>query len=482
MGAHAAQWVVFLGLTGLMALATLWQVRRMGGHSADSNAEYFLAGRNLAWPFIAGSITLTNLSTDQLVGMNGNQMLLLAWWELSALAGLAMLALIFLPIYYRNACVTTTELLEKKYDSRLLRATVSILFLIGNVVIYLPIHLYTGALFLKTMFAAGTPLVVIAAILSIMGGAYAISGGLRAVAVYDTVAGVGILGMAALVAFLALKAIHFDFSGIPPERLTLLGGPHSPIPWPTLFTGMIFIQMFYWSTNQTITQRAMAAPTLKEGQKGVFAAMIIRLVMVPAIVVLPGVAGYKLFGLAGDATYGKVVAAVMPPWLSGAFAAFMAAAVLTGYISLLNSSVTLYVCDLHEKFLTSKPNVARLNAIISGVFMVASVALVPVYSGATSIINLVQQLNGLLSMPILSAFILGLAFEGVAAPAAAAAVAFGVALYAVFTFVWTPLHYIHLMLITLIACIGFGLVLNRWAFGGHARLNLGRWALSSAPP
>ena len=82
------QWAVFGGLTALMAILTGWQVSRMGGRSTNSNQEYFLAGGNLSWPFIAGSITLTNLSTDQLVGMNGNQMVLLAWWELSAIAGL----------------------------------------------------------------------------------------------------------------------------------------------------------------------------------------------------------------------------------------------------------------------------------------------------------------------------------------------------------------------------------------------------------
>jgi len=474
MSHSSFQWVAFLGLTVLMALATWIQVARMGGRSADSNREYFLAGGSLTWPFIAGSITLTNLSTDQLVGMNGNQMVLLSWWELSALAGLAMLALIFLPIYYRNNCTTTTELLEKKYGSKHLRAMVSILFLLGNVVIYLPIHLYTGALFLKSMFATGAPLTAIAAILAAVGAAYAIAGGLRAVAVYDTFAGVGILGMAVLITVLALRAIHWDFSGIPQDRLTMIGSPHSPIPWPTLFTGMIFIQMFYWSTNQTITQRAMAAPTLREGQKGILAAGVIRLLMVPAIVVIPGVCAYKLFGLSGDATYGRIVARVMPAWLSGAFAAFMAAAVLTGYISLLNSSVTLYVCDLHEKFLSSKPSVPRLNAVISLVFMAASIALVPVYSGAVSIINLVQQLNGLLSMPILSAFILGLAFKGVDPRAAMTAVVFGVGLYAVFTFLWTPIHYIHLMVVTLFACVVVGLGVNRLIFGGHAVWTLGR--------
>jgi len=463
------QWAVFIGLTVLMAVLTGWQVSRMGGRSSDSNREYFLAGGNLTWPFIAGSITLTNLSTDQLVGMNGNQMLLLAWWELSAIVGLLMLCWIFLPIYYRNNCTTTTELLERKYGSKHLRAVVSVLFLLGNVFIYLPIMLYTGSLFLKTMFGVDIPLIAIAAVMAVLGGAYAISGGLRAVAVYDTISGVGILAMALLVMVLAMAAIDFDFSGIPPERLSMIGGKDSPIPWQTLLTGMIFIQMFYWSTNQTITQRAMAAPSLREGQKGVLAAAI-RLLIIPAIVVVPGVAAYKLFGDAGDATYGRIVATVMPGWLSGAFAAFMAAALLTSYTSVLNSSVTLYVCDLHEKFVAEKPNVGHLNTIISLAFLVLSLLLVPIYMGAESIINLVQQLNGLLSMPILSAFIVGLMFRNVDARAVMGAVVFGTLLYAGFTFVWTPTHYIHLMVITLAACVAFALGVNRLAFGKRAVL------------
>jgi SSS family solute:Na+ symporter len=466
------QWGVFIALTLAMAAATAWQVARMGGRSTDSNREFFLAGGNLSWPFIAGSITLTNLSTDQLVGMNGNQMLLLAWWELSAIAGLLMLCYVFLPIYYRNNCTTTTELLERKYGSKYLRASVSILFLLGNIFIYLPIMLYTSSLFLKTMFDLDTPLILIASFLAIVGAAYAITGGLRAVAVYDTLSGIGVLGLSAAVVILALMAINFDFSGIPVERLSMIGGADSPIPWPTLLTGMIFIQMFYWSTNQTITQRAMAAPNLKEGQKGVLAATLIRIVFIPAIVAIPGVVAFKLFGDLGDKTYGTIVAEVLPGWMSGAFAAFMAAAVLTSYTSVLNSSVTLYVCDLHEKFLAEKPNVARLNTVISLAFMVMSIILVPVYSGADSIINLVQQLNGLLSMPILSAFILGLAFRGVDARAAMAALIFGTALYAFFTFVWTPVHYIHLMAVTLFSCIAFGLLVNRVVFGKTASLPL----------
>jgi len=469
MQTNIIQWAVFFGLTALMAVLTAWQVSRMGGRSSNSNREYFLAGGNLTWPFIAGSITLTNLSTDQLVGMNGNQMLLLAWWELSAIIGLLMLCWIFLPIYYRNNCTTTTELLERKYGSVHLRAVVSVLFLLGNVFIYLPIMLYTGSLFLKTMFGIDIPLIYIAAAMAVLGGAYAIGGGLRAVAVYDTISGVGVLGMAALVVILGLAAINFDLSGIPPERLSMIGGPDSPIPWQTLLTGMIFIQTFYWSTNQNITQRAMAAPSLREGQKGVFVAGLIRLCIVPAIVVLPGIASYKLFGPLGDSAYGRIVAEVMPTWASGAFAAFMAAAVLTHYTSILNSTTTLWVCDIHEAYINRNPNVGRLNTFISLGFVAISIALVPLYSGAASIINLVQQLNGLLSMPILAAFICGLVLTGIRASAVMLALVFGVGLYAVFTWAWTPTHYIHLMLVTLLATIAVALAINR-LMGGTARL------------
>jgi len=463
------QIAVFIAITAGIGLLTWWRVRGATGRSENSNREYFLAGGGLSWVFVAGSITLTNLSTDQLVGMNGNQMALLAWWELSAVAGLLILARVFLPIYYRYECTTTTELLEKRYNNPHIRATIAALFLLGNILIYLPIMLYTGSLFLQSMFDLQLPLLLIAGGLAAVGAAYAVFGGLRAVAVSDTYSGVGLLLLSLVIVYLALDAIAFDFSGIPAERLTLIGDSDSPIPWHTLLTGMIFIQIFYWSTNQTITQRAMAAPSVREAQTGVLVAAAIRLLIVPVIVVIPGICAYKLYGDVGDAAYGRLVGDVLPDWLSGTFAAMMAAAVLTSFNSALNSSAALYVCDLHEQYINRRSSVHAMNVIITLVFVFTAVALVPVYQGADSIINLVQQLNGLLSMPILSAFITGLAFSNVDARAVIISVVLGTGLYAVFTFVWTPLHYIHLMFITLWSCVALALLLNRYMFGRQAR-------------
>ena len=183
---------------------------------------------------------------------------------------------------------------------------------------------------------------------------------------------------------------------------------------------------------------------------------------------VPGIVAFKLYGDIGDATYGTIVGDLLPNYLSGVFAAAMAAAVLTTFNSNLNSATALYVCDIPEAYFNKKPNVQTLSGIVTVVITVLSLALVLVYREADSIINLIQQLYGLLSMPILSVFILGLVFKNVHAVAGMFAVIFGVILYALLSFEFSPifapfgLHYIHLMFITLGSCIVLSLLLN-WA-------------------
>ena len=470
-----AQIAIFAALTLFIALLTWWKVRRTKTVNDGSGKDVFLAGGGLSWLFVAGSITLTNLSTDQLVGMNGNQMLLLAWWEIAGFAGLMILAFVFVPVYYRNQCTTVTELLERRYEGRSVRTLIAGLFLLGNVLIYLPAALYSGSLFLQTLFGAHIPLLVFATGLAVVSALYTIFGGLKAVAIMDTYSGIGILGLAMLIVFLALAAVDFDIvSGVPVERLSMIGGNDSPIPWHTLLTGMIFIQIFYWSTNQNITQKAMAAPSVREAQKGVIAAAIVRILIIPPIVVIPGVVAYKLFGDVGDAAYGRLVGEVLPGWLAGAFAAAIAAAVITTFSAVLNSTVALYAVDFHDQYVGKVRNYWKMSAVISVLVTIAAILLVPVYQNADSIINLLQQLNGLSSMPILSAFIVGLLFRGVGAPAAVVGVVWGFLLYAAYSFWWQPagmvtLHYIHFMVIVLATSIIAALTANRFMLGNRAQ-------------
>ncbi len=453
-GSSLTQIAVCLAVTLAIALVT-WLTLRRAGHDG-SRKDVYLAGGKLSWPFVAGAITLTNLSTEQLVGMNGNQMLLLAWWEISGFVGLLILAFVFVPIYYRAGVTTVTELLEQRYGGGGIRTLVSAIFLFGMVLIYLPAGVFSGALFLKTA-GIDLPIMVLAAFLAVVAAAYTMAGGLRAVAVMETYSGIGVLTIAVLVVMLALNAVDWDIArGVPAERLTMVGSADSPIPFHTLFTGMIFIQIYYWSTNQPITQKAMAAPTVREAQKGVLAAAVIRILIIPAIVVIPGVVAFQLFGDIDDAAYGRLVGEVLPPWLSGVFAAAIAAAVIAHTAAVMNAAVGLYAVDFHEKFVGKVENHWRLSGIVTVLLTLTAIALVPVFEkpdmivdlpGDQSIINLLQQLNGLSSMPILSAFIVGLLFTGVASRAAIVGVVWGFALYALYTFVLleqqiVTMHYI----------------------------------------
>jgi solute:Na+ symporter, SSS family len=483
-----SQIAVFIAITLMIGFATWRKVRGSASERDGSGKDVFLAGGSLTWLYVAGSITLTNLSTEQLVGMNGNQMLLLAWWEICGFVGLLILAFVFVPIYYRNKCTTVTELLERRYKGGSIRTVISAIFLLGNILIYLPAALYSGSLFLKSMFGVDWPLIWFAAPMAVVAALYTITGGLKAVAVMDTFSGIGVLAIAFLVVVLALNAVNFDlFSGVPTERVSMIGSTQSPIPFHTLFTGMLFIQIFYWSTNQNITQKAMSAPTVREAQKGVLAAATVRILIIPAIVVIPGVVGYKLFGPMGDASYGRVVAHVLPTWMSGGFAALMAAAVIAHTGAILNSSVALYSLDFHDKFVKKVSNHWKLAAWASAAFTVSSILLVPAFENAKSIINLLQELNGLSSMPILSAFIAGLLFANVDARAAVIGLLYGVGVYALHTFIlYKPdtiydgetfyqhiglsgVHYIDVMFLVLITSVLVALGSNRIIFGNRAR-------------
>ena len=453
------QIAVFLSLTSLVGLITYFKCRAIP-RDTNQSKDYFLAGGTLSWPFIAGSILLTNISAEQIVGMNGAQSFLVAWWEFGAAIGLLVLARFLIPLYYRYKCTTTTELLEHRFNDSGVRALVSLLFLFGYLFILLPVVLYTGSLFMKSMFNLSYSVTSIAFLFALVGAVYAIFGGLRAIAISDTFNGLGLLVMGTLVTLFALYAIDFDLSGLPQERITLIGSNDSDIPWHTLFTGMAFIHIFYWGTNMVIAQRALAAKNVKEAQKGIYVAIGFKLV-IPFIVVLPGIIAFKLYGDVGDVAYGQLVNDVLPSWLSGAFAAVIAGAVLSSFNSCLNSASALYTCDLHQKYFNENTDIKKIGQRVALLFTLVSVMLVPMFENSESIIAMLQKLNGLYSMPVLAIFLTALLFKNINGKAARFGLLFGALLYAIFTFVWSPLHYIHLMFITLVGSMGLILMLNK---------------------
>ena len=183
----------FLFFTGLVAVLSWWFTRR---DSHETSTGYFLAGRSLTWLVVGGSLLLTNLSTEQLVGLNGgafkNGMEIMAW-ELGAAIAMVVMALVCLPMYLRGGITTIPEFLESRYD-RIIRGLTSLIILVAISVSVLPFVLYSGALFMGDVFEL-SPLtglsdyaVVVRTVVVIgtVGSMYAIFGGLRAVAISDT--------------------------------------------------------------------------------------------------------------------------------------------------------------------------------------------------------------------------------------------------------------------------------------------------------
>ncbi|MBT5212107.1 MAG: solute:sodium symporter family transporter, partial [Candidatus Marinimicrobia bacterium] len=250
--------ITFILATASVGVLTYFIVRGMK-RSDNAAEEYFTGGRALAWPVVAGSLLLTNLSTEQLVGLNGavfgDQNLVGIAWE--ALAAFAMIAtaLLFLPKFLASGFTTTPAFLEKRFD-KTTRSMVSGLFLFGYITVLLPVVLYTGSLALIGMFNLQIDLWVMVVIIGVLGSSYAIIGGLKTVAVSDTINGVGLLIGGLAIPFLALLALGEGsfFAGLDiltssrPDSLAVLAITNSAdkvvsVPWPTLLTGMMFIQV-----------------------------------------------------------------------------------------------------------------------------------------------------------------------------------------------------------------------------------------------
>ena len=447
--------ISFILATGAVGFFTYQIVHKMK-KSDNATEEYFTGGRALAWPVVAGSLLLTNLSTEQLVGLNGavfgdKALVGIAWEALAAFAMIAT-ALVFLPRYLASGFTTTPAFLEKRFD-KTTRSMVSGLFLFGYVTVLLPVVLYTGSLALIGMFDLNIPLWLVVATIGILGSSYAIFGGLKSVAVSDTINGIGLLVGGLAIPFLALIALGDGsfFAGLVtlkennPQYLTPLtntniDGNVVSVPWPTLFTGMMFIQVFYWSTNQVIVQRAMAAKSLAEGQKGVLFASAMKLVG-PIMLCLPGIIALHMTDLTidkQDQVYGAIVRHVLPDWSLGLFAAVLMGSILSSFNSALNSASTLFSLQFYKGYINKE---ASGDQIVStgkkfGIALaIASIFIAPLLDQMQSIFEYLQKVNGLYSVPIIGIFLLGITTKRVPAIAAKLGMIVGMVAYAFFTFV-----------------------------------------------
>jgi SSS family solute:Na+ symporter len=441
--------ISFVGFTLLVAIIAWWSTRSTNENTSDG---YFLGGRSLTAGVIAGSLLLTNLSTEQIVGLNGSAytdgLSVMAWETLAAIA-MVIAAIFLLPRYLKGGLTTVPQFLAKRFDV-MTKTITSGLFLTGYVVVLLPVILYSGSVAISGMFnvpelldvSKSVALVICIWGIGIIGSIYAVFGGLKAVAVSDSINAVGLITGGILIPIFGLMAIGDGsvFQGLDtlvsanPERFDSTGEPGQEVPFATIFTGMMLVQLFYWGTNQQIIQRALGAKNLAEGQKGLLLASLLK-ILGPIILVLPGMIAYHYFdgGLASsDLAYPELVREVLPKPLVGFFAAVLFGAILSSFNSVLNSSVTLFGIDIYKEHINKEAPervVVKYGKIFGICLALAAMFIAPLIENAGSLFNYLQEINGIYSIPIFTIIVVGYVTKRVPAIAAKIGILSGSLLY-----------------------------------------------------
>lgn len=459
--------LTFIGFTVFVAVLAWWYTRN---DNLETSEGYYLAGRTLTATFIAGSMLLTNLSTEHLVGLNGlsykTGFIVMAWEVMAAIA-IVMFAFYFLPKYLKMGIATIPEFLERRFDKDTLMIT-SLLFLGCYVISLLPIVLYTGAIALESLFSVSevlgmdktSSMWLIVWAVGIVGSIYAIFGGLKAVAVSDTINGFGLMIGGLMVTFFSLSYVGDGniLAGLSevyhshPEKFNSIGDNDSVVPFSTLFTGVMVSNLFFWCTNQSIIQRALGAKNLKEGQKGVLATAFFKL-LVPLIIILPGIVAFHIFQGSlevPDQAYPELIRKVLPDVFVGFFAAVVVGSVLSTFNSALNSSVTLFCVNIYKGRM--KPNVndlqlVKIGKIVGVVLALFSMIVAPLVANAPDgLFYLIQQLQGIFNAPILSVVLIGLLTTRVPPVAAKFGLIFGMMTYILCNFILDlNIHFFHLV-------------------------------------
>lgn len=474
--------ISFLLYTGLVGVYAFMKTRSTNLESADG---YYLGGRSLTGVFIAGSIILSNLSTEQIVGQNGTSfgstMAVMAFEETAPIALIA-LALIFLPCYLKSGITTIPDFLEERYD-RKTRQMISILFLLGYAATYLPTVLYSGALVLDQIFNISgmlgvsqmTAVAITAVFIGIIGLGYVVFGGMKAIAVSDTLNAVGLLAGGLLIPILALIALgHGSFTGgihnlitMHPEKLNGIGGSASAVPWPTIFFGLLFNNLFYFCTNQAIVQRTLGGKNLIESQKGALFAATFKLIG-PFFLVLPGVIAFSLLGnsvLKNDLAYPALVISVLPKPLAGLFAAILFGAIMSAFNGAVNSSVTLFTMDLYKPSINPKATdkqVVWVGKMLALAIVIISVIVAPFVSKAPSGLYLfLQQMFGFYNIPIIAIVIIAFCTKRVSATATRVATIIHVIIYALYIIFFSKVNFLYVLSVLFFVNVAVMLIVGK---------------------
>ncbi|QJF26273.1 solute:sodium symporter family transporter [Mammaliicoccus vitulinus] len=458
--------------------------RKIDTQNADG---YFMGGRSLTGFTIASTIIMTNLSTEQIVGQNGQSFMAgmeVMAWEVTAAVAIVILALVFLPRYFRYGVDTISDFIEMRFDT-FTKRLVSLLFIFTYVVSFLPVVLYSGALVFNKIFNVSdmleisdmTAVILISTIIGIVGIIYLFIGGLSLSAHSDSIYGIGLIvgGLSIPVLGLIMFGDGSFLKGFDkvvqntPEKLNSIGAIDSDIvPWPTLFFGMFFNNLFFWCTNQMIVQKALAGKNLKEAQKGAMYVGIFK-IFGALFLVFPGILAFNMLGdkvTNPDNAYPMLVNEVLPGWAYGLFGAVIFGAILSSFVGSLNSTATLFSLDFYKSIMNKEASnkqvsrVGRLVTIVVGVIVVIIAPMISLFP--QGLYAVVQEFNGIYNMPLLVLVLAGFFVKRTSQLGAKVMFILHILLYALSKVVLTEIHFLYVLSVLFFIDLLVLMLFNKW--------------------
>lgn len=456
--------ICFVGLTALVALISWWKSRDENLKSEDG---YYLAGRSLTAAVICGSLVMTDLSAEQLIGNNGQSVFVgigtfaqqsLSW------TGLAISAILLTPVFLKMGVSTVPEFFEKRYD-KFTRRLISVIFICSFIFIMMPSCLYCGAQVFVNLFdidellgiSTFAAIVIVCILTAIIGSIYAIFGGLKAITVSDTINGIGMIIGGVLIPIFGMiflsNALGGDGSFLDGVDKFLHTDPAMMnawcewdsaepwAPWPMLLAGLLIQNTYFWGANQSIMQRAFGAKNLAEAQKGILWTGLAD-IAITIFIVVPGVIAALAFpGMDwgnGDSAFPVLMGAIMPKALQGFFAACIFGAVLSSFNSVLNSASTMFSLDFYKPVMNPDADdekVVKVGKIFGGIVAVISTVMAPFLmymSGVTNFINIALLI---FSTPVLIMLLFGMFNKRTPRNAAKIVIPIHIVIYVLFNYV-----------------------------------------------
>ena len=466
--------IVAVYAVGLFVLAQ-WVSREPSGQEKNAQ-DYFLAGKALPWWAIGASLIAANISAEQIIGMSGSGYaigLAIASYEWMAAFTLLLVGKFLLPIFLKTGIYTMPQFLEQRYDSRV--RTVMALFWLGvYTFVNLTSILWLGALAINTV--AGVDLIVGLVSLGVFAVAYSLYGGLRAVALTDIIQVILLVLGGLMISWILLDQLS-DGAGVvagfgaltdqAPDKFHMIlneGHPHyMSLPGlSVLLGGMWVMNISYWGFNQYIIQRALAAKSVDEAQKGIAFAAFLKLLM-PVIVVLPGIAMFVLNPdlSAPDKAYPSAMN-LLPIGIKGLVFAALLAAIVSSLASMCNSISTIFTVDVAPSLGINSDGgarsvtVGRLVAIVA--MGIAMIAAKPLLGNFEQAFQYIQEFTGFFTPGIVAIFMLGLFWSRTTATAALLSAVGSAVLSLLLKLYWPELPFMDRVGLVFLLCVGLSVV------------------------